>query len=403
MKVVGVIAEFNPFHNGHQYLLDTIRTKYHADYLVVIMSGNYVQRGEPALIHKFARTQMALESGADLVLELPLSCAISSAELFALGGVMALNSLNTVTHIAFGCEETQPDSQAFSSIAQFLIEETSDFSAELKKNLSKGVSYPAARKNAMESSGLFSPEELRLLDFPNNILGIEYIKGINRLHAPLIPILIPRSGSGHHETATGIRKILTNGNPDFSILSKWLPDHVITILQQQWNNQYPVVADDYSFYLYYTLTTHSATYYKDQGILSPDEAARIYRNLSGFSGFTAFCHSVKSKQYAYTRISRAMLRIILDLPQLTIDKKNTLPSIPYLRLLGMKKEASHLLSKASIPILSKPAHALRENSDWNISSCFSKELSSNSLYYQIPAIKYHSQPLLELECSPIIY
>ncbi|MDD6207664.1 MAG: nucleotidyltransferase family protein [Clostridiales bacterium] len=396
MKVVGVIAEFNPFHNGHQYLFHTIRNIYEADYLVVIMSGNYVQRGEPALIHKFSRTRMALEAGADLVLELPLPFAISSAELFGLGGIMALSSLNTVTHIAFGCEETQPDPDIFSSIAHFLIEEPASFQEAIKKRLSQGMSYPAARKEALLSLGLFPPEQLSLLDSPNNLLGIEYIKGINRIHSSLIPIMIPRNGSGHHETASGIRKILTKESPDLSTLSEWMPEHAVTILKQQWNDQYPVTADDYSCYLYYALTTHNAQYYTDNCILSQDEAARIYRNLPGFSGFTSFCHRVKSKQYAYTRISRAMLRIILDQPHLTITDQNALPSLPYLRLLGMKKEASHLLSKASIPIISKPAHMKKYKEGF-------KELSANSLYYQIPALKYHNRPILELECSPIIY
>lgn len=400
MKVFGVIAEFNPFHNGHQYLFDTIRTRYGADYVVVIMSGNYVQRGEPAIINKYARTQMALNSGADVVLELPIRYAVSSAELFGLGGIMALTSLNTVTHLAFGCEENTPDLEQFSAIARFLTDEPADFRAGIKKRLSNGESYPAARKNELKTCGLFSPETLKLLDSPNNILGIEYIKGIQRTNSPLLPVLIPRTGSGHHETASGIRKILTQESPGFSVLTKWMPEHAGLILKKEWKRQCPVTADDFSAYLYYALTTHKAEYYAGRDILSYDEAARIYRLLPHFSGFTSFCHAVKSRQYAYTRVSRAMLRIILDIPQLKLETGKPLPSIPYLRLLGMKKEASHLLSKASIPILSKPVHGRRLSSD--AADYFNWELSANSLYYQIPVLRYCADPVQELECSPVI-
>lgn len=196
MKITGIIAEYNPFHNGHRYQIQKARQITGADYVIVVMSGNFTQRGTPALIDKYSRAKMALMGGADLVLELPVCFATGSAEYFASGAIALLNQLGCVDSICFGSE--CGDIVPLKNLAQALVHETDDYKKILKSKLKSGSTYPVARNAALaETLDGFIPYDM-ILGFPNNILGIEYIKALIRQNSPIEPFTNKRIGSDYH-------------------------------------------------------------------------------------------------------------------------------------------------------------------------------------------------------------
>ena len=216
MKVVGIIAEYNPFHKGHEYQIRYAREILGADYIVVAMSGDFVQRGAPALMEKHLRAEMALLGGADLILEMPVQTATASAEGFAAGGVSLLDGLGVVDELCFGSE--CGDTETLMNIAQILIKEPFEYRKLLQQNLRTGMSFPAARSSALirymrekatsvhNTFGVSSEHIELILSSPNNILGIEYCKALLRLNSRILPHALLRKGCGYHDT-------------DFSLLS----------------------------------------------------------------------------------------------------------------------------------------------------------------------------------------
>ena len=216
MNVIGIIAEYNPFHNGHAYQIAHVRKNLHADYIVVATSGDYVQRGEPALLDKYTRARMALSSGADVVLELPVLWSTASAELFADAGISLFEKTGCVNGICFGAESG--DLALLRRIADVLADEPADLKASLKHNLKSGSTFPKAREAALLSyfSGSagqdgalpVSAEALSsLLASPNNILALEYLKALRRRASSITPYLLKREGAAYHETSirSGLR------------------------------------------------------------------------------------------------------------------------------------------------------------------------------------------------------
>ena len=216
MKTAGIIAEYNPFHKGHEYQIRYTKEKLGADYVIVAMSGDYVQRGTPALISKHLRAEMALRCGADLILEMPVSVSTASAEAFAMGGVSLLNSLGVVDMLCFGSESGEIS--ALKELAEILVKEPEEYKRLLKSFLSQGLSFPAARSQALteyfknprnftgdDFDGVLTPllnQITQLLNTPNNILGIEYCKALLRLNSKIQPVTIRRKGMGYHDTFT---------------------------------------------------------------------------------------------------------------------------------------------------------------------------------------------------------
>lgn len=214
MKIAGIIAEYNPFHKGHEYQIQYTKEKLGADYVIVAMSGDYVQRGTPALISKHTRAEMALRCGADLVLEMPVSVSTASAEAFAMGGVSLLDRLGVVDMLCFGSEAGEIS--ALKELAEILVKEPEEYKRLLKGFLSEGLTFPAARSQALteyfknprnfsgdDFDGVLTPllnEVTQILNTPNNILGIEYCKALLRLNSRIRPVTIRREGMGYHET-----------------------------------------------------------------------------------------------------------------------------------------------------------------------------------------------------------
>lgn len=221
MKIIGIIAEYNPFHNGHAYQITTIRERTGADFVIVAMSGDFVQRGAPAILDKYARAQMALSCGADLVLELPALWATASAEHFAMAGVTLFEKMGLVDGICFGAETD--NLPLLTAIADILADEPEAYRTLLASYLKTGAAFPKARASAL--ADFVAMHEMHLTDdlhevlsSPNNILAIEYLKALRRRHSSMTPYLIRREGSGYHDTAlaptasaTGIREALLAG------------------------------------------------------------------------------------------------------------------------------------------------------------------------------------------------
>ena len=216
MKIVGLIAEYNPFHNGHRYHIEQAKEITGADYVIVIMSGNFVQRGDTSLINKWVKTEMALKAGVDLVIELPTVYALSSAENFADGAVKILNSLGVVDFISFGSEigEITP----LNDIANILYKEPKEFSSLITAQLKSGLSYPRAREIALSQFFGTSQKYSEILNSPNNILGVEYLKALKRRRSHIRPLTIKRDYSDYNSTkvkngiasATAIRTMIEN-------------------------------------------------------------------------------------------------------------------------------------------------------------------------------------------------
>ncbi len=354
MKTIAVIAEFNPFHNGHAWFLAEARRRAQADALVVIMSGDYVQRGEPAVFDKFTRAETALLCGADLVLELPVSCAAAGAGYFAQGAVRLLDALGCADELWFGSE--CGDIQPFEETAALLADESPTYAAALQDSLSGGLSFPAARAAALSLTTGRDPGDL--LSAPNNILGLEYCVALARAKSSIRPRTIGRRGSGYHDTflteglssATAIRKLLLylreNGSQTGpagikDLLRGQMPDACLPAVIRALESSLPVCADDFSEMLHYQLlreTAESLTGYLD---LSEDLAARIIRLLPKYRSFTQFAALLKSRNATRTQINRALLHALLGIRQ--ADPALAM-SLPFARLLGFRSEAAALLT-----------------------------------------------------------
>ncbi|MCM1064412.1 MAG: nucleotidyltransferase [Eubacterium sp.] len=368
MKVNGIIAEYNPFHNGHKYQMDVSRQMTGADYTVVIMSGDFVQRGAPALLDKHRRAEMALRCGADLVLCLPAIYSSSSAEYFSMGAVSTLDRLGVVTHLSFGSE--CGNVEVMTKAARILVEEPEEFSATMRQYLKQGVSYPNARNWAMFLNYPFLQAYRDVFATPNNILGIEYIKALLRRGSEITPVTVLRTGAGYHDrmsdmeycSALAIRQALYTGQTPDTMKSQ-MPDEAWRILQQSMEDSSIICSNDFSDLLYYKLVLEREHGYQGYLDVSDDLSDRIRNNLDYYRDYDNFCDLLKTKNMTYTRISRCLLHILLNIRQEDVEICRKLDYAPYARVLGMRKDAHELLSaikeRSSIPLVTKLADAAK--------------------------------------------
>lgn len=395
MIVNGIIAEYNPFHNGHKYQLDQCREATNADYVIVVLSSNFTQRGEPAILDKFTRAKMALQNGADLVIELPISHSAASAEYFASGGVSILHQLGVVDYLCFGSE--CGDAAILDSFAQILLEEPVDFVRDLKSALAAGHSYPIARNRALMD---YAPQLARhesVLSSPNNILGIEYCKALLKLKSPMKVHTIKRAGANYHDrmfdvdfcSALAIREALLSG-ADLSAISSQMPKKAYQTLRESLQEVPIVTLGDFSHMLLYKLLMEQAEGYDCYADVTSELSDRIRNCLKDYENYASFCNLLKTKNMTYARISRCLLHILLN------EKKSELLEfgegclIPYARVLGFRKEATPLLSeikkKSSIPLLTKLADAREELSPGTY-ELLCRDLRRGSIYECIAAEK----------------
>lgn len=368
MRVNGIIAEYNPFHNGHKYHLETLKKKTGADYTVIVMSGNFTQRGTPALFPKHERAHMALLNGADLVLELPLYYSCGSAEYFSKGAVALFDKLGIINYIGFGSEVG--NIQDLMAIAKILQAEPPLYQSMLKKKLREGLTYPQARSLALSACFPESDGFESLLASPNNILGIEYCRALLSRTSSIEPVTIKRNGAdyhasflttnGRHSSALALRTALFEDD-NLSSCDGHMPDSALSVLSEHWKKRGPVFETDLSHLLHYKLLSETAKGFTDYVDVSSELSDRILRKLPEYLSFPQFCNLIKTREMTYTRISRCLLHILLDIKKTSLSEYIALDYVPYARILGFRKTAVPLLHEikqhSSIPLISKLADA----------------------------------------------
>lgn len=371
MKTTGIIAEYNPFHGGHKYHIEKAKEETGSDCCIVLMSGDFVQRGEPAIFSKYLRTRMALTCGADVVIELPSVFAVSSAEDFAACGIALLTGLGVVDFVCFGSEEG--DVSVIQRCAALLEEENSDFSGLLKEGLRQGLSWPAARNQALltrffqAQDDIVTPETMnRLLASPNNILGLEYCKAILRQKSPLTPVTILRKGQGYHDhtlmenqaSASALRAALKDENPKHTVdFSRHIPMEI----RPMYEEARTITAQDCSALLNFTLLNmvHQGQDFSDYLDVSPELSERLLRLLLQYESWEGRIRQLKTRQYTYTRISRVLTHLLLGITKEMQTEAKEAGFAPYARILGFRRSAAPLLSRlkkeAEIPLITKTA------------------------------------------------
>lgn len=401
MKTVGLITEYNPFHNGHQFHIEKAKELTGADYVIVVMSGNYVQRGTPAIMPKSIRTECALLSGADLVIELPVCYSTGSAEYFAAGAVSLLNQLGCIDSICFGseCGEITP----LKYIADIVSREPVEYQNLLKKYLKSGDSFPKARQKALceyMSGHIHDYPDFHSWDFgeilksPNNILGIEYLKSLDRMQSDITPYTIQRIGSGYHDThlenefssASAIRREIDS----LELIERYIPEDSFRILKREWNKTFPVHSNDLSLVLKTTLlheTPESLTEYMD---VSQELANRICNHLNDFQNFEQFCDLLKTKELTRSRISRALLHIILRIRKEDVSLFQKEGITFYIKVLGFRRDKTELLNKIKItsklPLITKYSHKRSINSYGK--TMLESDIIASNIYYSIVTDKF---------------
>ena len=398
MKTIGIIAEFNPFHKGHEYFINEAKRLSGAESAVVVMSGDYVQRGEPAVWDKFTRAKHALLGGADLVLELPCVYATGSARDFAYGAVSLLNKLNMIDELWFGSEAGS--TEVFDMLSGVLSNEPEGYSAALKSGLRSGFSFPKARCEALVSYVFSNARQLSVtedflrsfLNSPNNILGLEYCIALKKLNSRIVPKTLTRLGAGYNDneldplysSASAIRKAFESS--EHSAALKSLPDFISSAADIDELCRKTICADDLSMILRYKIMCETAASLASFYDVGDDLARRIKQCENDFKSFTQFAALLKTKNMTYSHICRSLLHIILDLTPDDILKAN---DADYVRVLGIDKSSALLTclnkKRSALSLCAKPAD-LKDVS-------YEKELFVSNLYESIYADKF-DQPFV---------
>ena len=349
-KVLGIIAEYNPFHNGHLYHLQKSLHDTGSSYSIAVISGNFTQRGSTSLVDKWTKTEIALKNGIDLVIELPLLYSISSAENFAEGAIKIFDSLKVVDYISFGSESG--DISTLNTVADILYKEPREYKNILSHELGKGLSFPKARENAL----LMYLKDIRkfssVLSSPNNILGIEYLKALKKHKSNITPVTVERFDSNYNDTsytgniasATAIRNIVKNGS--FDILRKVVPESTYSILLD--NAKIGHIIPDLSVFereIIYLLRKMSIAEIAELPDVGEGLENAIKNTANSCNSIVEFLNIIKSKRYTNTRLQRILLYTLLGITKkdIALSKKLT----PYIRVLGFNDKGKYLISEIS--------------------------------------------------------
>ena len=384
-KILGIIAEYNPFHNGHFYHLEKSKKITNYDYTIAIMSGNFTQRGSTSIIDKWEKTKIALSNGIDLVIELPTLYAISSAENFADGSIKILNSLGIVNYLSFGSE--CPDIKILDKIADVLYIEPDNYKLLLSQELKKGLSFPKARENALSlycKDTSFS----NILNCPNNILAIEYLKALKKYKSSITPICIERFKTEHSSTefsksfasSTAIRNLINNKK--FDIIKNLVPSSSYSIIMENIKKGSFIsdlnIFEKEIIYLIRKMNIEDIRNLPDvsEGLeFSIKKASNLCNNISDFFNI------VKSKRYTYTRIQRILLYALLGITKSDIEvSKNT---TPYIRVLGFNDNGKNLISsisKTNPNIITSVNKFVNCNKNPDLDLILSKDIFASNVY-----------------------
>lgn len=414
MKAVGLVTEYNPFHNGHLYHLNKAMELTGADISVAVMSGDFVQRGEPAVLDKYTRTSMALNSGVNLVAELPVNYAVSSAESFAAGALKVLDYIKADS-IAFGSESG--DIERLSKLAHILCDNEDTLYKEISKYTANGISYAAARQKVVEK--LTDKDTAAMLTSSNNILAVEYLKAIIKNNYAIKPYTVQRQGDSYNDTdirseyasATALRENLKADN-----ISEYIPVKAGLILSSNTNYIYP---DDITEALFTRLLDilFASNYDKNVFIenvmqypdVSKEIAGRLYKSAmdmitrtvpqgaeskdNGVFSFGSLCEHIKTKEVPLSRIKRALVRIMLGLDKKHMEKYS---NAPYIRVLGFDKKGQEYLSyirkTVEVPLITKTA---------DYKEMLLDDIHAANIYNMIVAGKYGVKELGDFVRGPV--
>lgn len=388
MKTVGLIVEYNPLHNGHVFHFQQAKKKTSADAVVAVMSGNFMQRGEPALIDKWARTEMALNMGIDLVIELPIAFATQPAEWFAFGAISALEATGVVDTLCFGSESGELT--WLEDLAKVLYDEPSELKVRLQHELETGASYPSAYHRAVHAWMVdhhalwgHSPDWYhQQLKQPNNTLGLHYLIALQRLKSSIRPKTILRQATCYGETkiadqtmasATAIRHQLIVEQTGLSSVQPYMPEYTVSILQRTFSaSQAPMHWEQFFPALLHQLLISTTDDLRQYSEVSEGLEFRIKKTLSALPkhkvvSMHRFLKQLKTKRYTWTKLQRTLLRILLQHHKESLSRPILQQGVPYLRVLGMSEIGRLLLRKmrktAQVPVIlntARHSHPLLE-------------------------------------------
>ena len=356
--VLGIIAEYNPFHNGHLYHLKESKKATGAEYTVAIISGNFTQRGSTSIIDKWKKTEMALQNGVDLIIELPVLYSISSSENFAEGSIKILNSLGIIDFLSFGSETS--DIKILNNFANILYDEPKEYKKILSNYLDTGLSFPKARENALleyiknfEDVNTNFDNYKNILSSPNNILGIEYLKALKKYKSSIKPVCIKRSIADYNSSdisintsiasATAIRELIKNKN--FNTIKTVIPEKSYSILADCINSGC-IIPDLNCFEkeIIYVLRKMSIKEIANLPDVSEGLEFLIKKAVNSCNTLTELLNTIKSKRYTITRLQRILLYALLDISKKDMKLSKEVDS-PYIRVLGFNDNGKKLISK----------------------------------------------------------
>lgn len=385
-KILAIIAEYNPFHNGHLYHLQKSKKELNPDYSVCIMSGNFCERGNTSIIDKWSKAETALKCGFDLVVELPVLYSISSAENFAEGSLKILDAFGNNVVLSFGSE--CGDLSTLNNIANVLCDEPKEFTTILTHELSKGLSYPKARENAL----LLYLNDVRkyanVLSSPNNILGIEYLKAIKNLKSKVKPFTIKRIDAGYNSlkvkdrlaSATAIRNLLKNNEN----VKKLMPTPAYNILLD--NINHGKMVSDISVFekeIIYTLRKMSLEEISNLQDVTEGLENSIKQAANSCNNLEDLINLIKSKRYTRSRIQRILLYSILNITKKDIQDSYKVK--PYIRVLGVNQKGKTLLSeishsRAKHPVVTSVKKFMDSNNNKILKNMIEKDILASNIY-----------------------
>ena len=387
-KVLGIIAEYNPFHNGHLYHLNKSKQLTKSKYTIAVIGGNFTQRGEPSLIDKWSKAKMAILNGVDLVLELPVLYATSSAENFADGAIRLLDSLGIVDDISFGSEAS--DINVLNEFADVLYKDPREFKSILLSELDKGLSFPKARENALLEYLGNNKTYLNVLSAPNNILGIEYLKALKKCKSQINAISINRNSAIHNKieysgsiaSSTAIRDIISKGLlTDTSVL---LPSNSYSVLEQNFKQKHVINGiETFEKEIIYSLRKASIEKLSSLQDVSEGLENLIKKAVGSCNSINKIIKTLTSKRYTKTRIQRVLLYSLLGITKkdIQMSKRTT----PYARILGFNEKGRFLISEIvrsnpKIEFIASVKKYTRECSNKNLQTMLEKDILATDIY-----------------------
>ncbi len=396
--VLGIIAEYNPFHNGHLYHLKESKKATGAEYTVAIISGNFTQRGSTSIIDKWKKTEMALQNGVDLIIELPVLYSISSSENFAEGSIKILNSLGIIDFLSFGSETS--NIKILNNFANILYDEPKEYKKILSNYLDTGLSFPKARENALleyiknfEDVNTNFDNYQNILSSPNNILGIEYLKALKKYKSSIKPVCIKRSIADYNSSdisintsiasATAIRELIKNKN--FNTIKTVIPEKSYSILADCINSGC-IIPDLNCFEkeIIYVLRKMSIKEIANLPDVSEGLEFLIKKTVNSCNTLTELLNTIKSKRYTITRLQRILLYALLDISKKDMKLSKEVDS-PYIRVLGFNDNGKKLISKImdknpNQPLITSVKKFVDNNSNTSLQTMLNKDIFATNVY-----------------------